>query len=133
MIKKVFLFILLLVISFHLNSYSFHFPTTIHIIEKEMTIENIYEKLLECEILFPDIVIKQVKLETGYLKYVKENNLFGFQTKNGYMKFETWEEAIFYKKRWQERKYKGGDYYLFLKNLPYAQDSLYIQKIKRIK
>lgn len=133
MIKKFFLIFLLFVISFHLNVYSFHFPTTIHKIVKEMTIENIYEKLLEYEILFPDIVIKQVKLETGHLKHVKNNNLFGFQTKNGYMHFETWEEAILYKKHWQERKYKGGDYLLFLKNLPYAKDSLYIQKIKRIK
>ena len=104
-----------------------------HVQEKEMSIENIYDELLNQGVLFPEIVLKQVKLETGHLKHVHDNNLFGFRTSKGYLKFENWIEAIAYKKSWQERKYKGGDYYAFLKKLPYAEDPIYIEKLKKIK
>lgn len=98
----------------------------------DLSLENIYCKLLEYQILFPEIVLSQVAQETGYLKHVYYNNIFGFMEGSYLKKFDTWEEAIIYKKEWQFRKYKGGDYYDFLIKVGYAEDSLYIQKIKII-
>ena len=48
------------------------------------------------------------------------------------MHFFDWTKSVRYYKRWQLRKYNGGDYYLFLKNVGYAEDTLYLKKIKWI-
>lgn len=103
-----------------------------HKCKDDLSLKNIYCKLLEYQILFPDIVLSQVAQETGYLKHVYYNNIFGFMEGNYLKKFNTWEDAIVYKRGWQLRKYKGGDYYNFLIKVGYAEDSLYIQKIKII-
>lgn len=99
---------------------------------KPLTIENVKEELIEQNILHHEIVLNQVKLETGHLKYVKHNNLFGFRNNDGYLKFDTWQDAVTYKKAWQLRKYKGGDYYHFLLKIGYAEDNFYINKLKRM-
>ena len=128
---RIIIIILLCLIFVSLNNYS----TPIHImkeIEKTMTIENIEEELIQQGINHVDIVLNQVKLETGHLKFVKNNNLFGFHNGKSYLKFDTWQDAVIYKKQWQDRKYKGGDYYKFLKNVGYAKDSNYINKLKQM-
>lgn len=128
---RIIIIILLSLIFISLNDYS----TPIHImkkIEKTMTIENIREELIQQNIAHVTIVLNQVKLETGHLKFVKNNNLFGFHDGKQYLKFDTWQDAIAYKKKWQDRKYKGGDYYKFLKNVGYAKDSNYINKLKQM-
>lgn len=88
------------------------------------------------EIQHPDIVIAQAKLETGnftsYLFKVS-NNLFGFRNYNGYKKYKTWQASVEDYSNWQNKKYKGGDYYEFLKWINYAEDSLYIYKLKQFK
>lgn len=100
-----------------------------------LTIENVVIVLKEAEVQHIDIVLRQVKLETGNLQSslaIDKNNLFGFRTKS-YMKFSSWQESIYYYKKWQDRKYKGGDYYTFLKKIGYAEDMAYIDKLKQIK
>lgn len=129
-VKQILLLFLFFLVSLVLNDYYHSFKFKEFLIP--LTIENVKKELIKQNILYSDIVLKQVKLETGHLKYVKHNNLFGFRTDTGYLRFETWQDAIVYKKKWQLRKYKGGDYYLFLKRIRYASDPNYINKLKRM-
>lgn len=102
-----------------------------------LTIENVISELIINEIKHIDIVLRQIIWETGHLKSYKarvDNNLFGFRrTDSTYMKFDSWSESVEYYKNWQDKRYKGGDYYMFLENVGYAEDSTYIQKLKSLK
>jgi hypothetical protein len=128
--RKIILIVLFVSIFLTLNNYThvFEFKEVL----KPLNIENVKEELIKQDVLYHDIVLKQVKLETGHLKYVKHNNLFGFRGNNGYLRFDTWQDAVTYKKAWQLRKYKGGDYYRFLIKVGYAEDSNYIRKLKQM-
>lgn len=80
---------------------------TLNIISQ--TKEEIWDELVKQEILYPDIVLKQIKLETNYGKSgvgKYKNNLFGFRKTNEYISFKSWKESINYYKKWQERKIK---------------------------
>jgi flagellum-specific peptidoglycan hydrolase FlgJ len=94
----------------------------------------VYKELVKIGVKFPEIVLAQAKLETGHFKSVYCNeryNLFGFQTKQGYMYFKSWKHCCQYYKHWQDRHYRyGEDYYSFLKRIGYATDSNYIKKVK---
>ena len=82
-----------------------------------------------------DIVVAQSLLETGSYRSQlvrTHNNLFGFRTKNGYLKFKSWKESCKYYADWQRRKYKGGEYFTFLKAIGYAEDPDYVSKLKTI-
>ena len=130
--KKILLLTLFLFIFYSLNTLQYKH----RIVKKEfkpLTIENIRQELKKLGVKHSNIVIKQVKLETGNLKHVRHNNLFGFRGNNGYLKFKTWQDAVKYKKAWQDKKYHGGDYYHFLMKVGYAKDSTYIKKLKQIK
>ena len=81
----------------------------------------------------PEIVFAQARLETGNFKsllFTKNNNLFGFRGKNGYIEYNHWTESVKAYKRFQDKYYKGGDYYSFLERIGYAEDSNYIKKVK---
>lgn len=100
-----------------------------------LTIENVIHAIKQYDIKHPEIVIRQIQWETGHLKSKRatiDNNLFGFRT-NKYLVFDHWIESVEYYKNWQDKKYKGGNYYTFLQNVGYAEDSLYVQKLKSIK
>ncbi len=90
----------------------------------ELTLDNVKKELERYGIQHTDIVIRQVIVETGWLKCthcsLNANNLFGFMTKKGYISFEHWTESVAYYKRWQDAFYKGGDYYDFLDRIGYA-------------
>lgn len=87
---------------------------------------------------YPEIVLRQAKLETGNYKSInckKNHNLFGLynsRTKQ-YFKFKHWTESVEFYKNNIQRRYQRGDYYQFLENIGYAEDSLYIQKLKYLK
>lgn len=98
----------------------------------ELTYDNIMAEMIQNELKHTDILLKQIKLETGNLKRIKDNNLFGFR-KNDYLSFNTWMDCIKYAKVWQDKRYKGGNYYTFLDKINYAEDPLYFEKLKRIK
>lgn len=88
----------------------------------------------ELEIKAPNIVLDQAKLETGNFKsylFEKSNNLFGFRNFNGYIKYDSWKQSVAAYKNWQAKKYKGGDYYDFLEYINYAEDTLYVYKLKQ--
>lgn len=86
----------------------------------------------------PGIVVSQAILETGHYRSencIVNNNLFGLYNSNKkeYYKFEHWTESVKKYKEWIQYRYKDGDYYEFLINCNYAEDSLYVNKIKNIR
>lgn len=98
--------------------------------------EGLYDALLFYNIKHPDIVYAQAILETGNFTSklcVEGNNLFGLRSKN-YFKYNHWTESVIdYKNKIQYRYKNNENYYLFLKRINYAEDSLYISKLKSIK
>ncbi len=109
---------------------------TLHI--DSLSINNVKSAIIAANVQYPDIVLAQAILETGYFnsKVCKEyNNLFGlYDSRNmDYYKFDHWKDSIEGYKKYVERKYNPlDDYYVFLKELPYAMDPEYISKIKII-
>lgn len=101
------------------------------VIELSLTYDNILSEMNKIGLKHPDILLKQIKIETGNLKKIKGNNLFGFR-KNNYISYDTWTDCIKYAKVWQDKRYKGGDYYTFLENINYAEDPLYNDKVKKV-
>lgn len=104
---------------------------------KELTIANLYDALIRHGIKFPKIVLAQAILESGWNLdsplAKSHNNLFGLRKGKGYHKFAGWEESVKGYKRMIQYKYKDGqNYILYLKNLGYASDPLYYNKVKRI-
>lgn len=106
---------------------------------------NVRGYIKEVGIKHPDIVYAQAIVETGWFKCkhcsMERNNIFGFQTKKGYITFDDWKESVDYYKRWQDKYYSDGNYYDFLECLyetnsgrcvRYATDSTYTNKLKLI-
>lgn len=102
----------------------------------ELTPENVYAQLEKFEIRHPEIVLRQSILETGWYECehcsLQHNNIFGFRYKKKYIEFGNWVEAVKYYKKWQDERYKGGDYYSFLNEIGYATSRTYISKLKSI-
>lgn len=110
-------------------------------------ITEISSLLRKHQVKYPQIVLKQVCLETGYLTsdILKANkNLFGMRYAPGRKTTATGEQfgcAIYASigksiedyKIWQDLYYKGGDYYSYLQRIGYATDREYISKLKKIK
>lgn len=102
------------------------------------------EVLLELknqDILFPEIVLAQSLLETGFFNCttcsMDANNLFGLRNvrENKWYHFNTWQESIGGYKRMIEYRYNSKehkDYYYFLDKIGYAIDPNYIPKVKYI-
>lgn len=84
----------------------------------------------------PHIVYAQAVLETGHFKsyLAKKGNLFGIydSRRKQYRTFSHWIESVKDYRDAVQSKYKGGDYYTFLENLPYASDPDYITKLRKI-
>ena len=108
-------------------------------------IDSIRKELIKQEIKYPEIVLKQIILETGWLKCtncsLEHNNLFGFWHEQMYKQFDHWRESVVYYRRWQEKWYITGNYYAFLECIykgrdgdckRYATDPLYVDKLKSI-
>ena len=102
-----------------------------------LTIENLKVVLEQQGVQHADVVLRQAITETGWFKCTKcsltRNNIFGFYYKKRYLEFDNWVECVRYYKRWQDRHYKGGDYYAFLKKVGYATNPRYIQDLKSLK
>ncbi len=100
--------------------------------------DGLEEALIYYDVKHPNIVYAQAILETGHFQSaicVEHNNLFGlYNSKNKrYYSFEHWTESVVAYKEWIQRRYKPpNDYYRFLERIHYADDSLYIQKLKQI-
>ena len=100
------------------------------------TIELVRAEILRLEIKYPEIVLAQSVLETGWFKSrrcLEDHNLFGFRSKKGYLLYDSWDSSVSAYFNWQYKYYRGEeDYYVFLQKIGYAEDSLYIYKLKSI-
>ena len=100
-----------------------------------LTKNQVWRYINYLNIKHPEIVYAQYGQETGWGKSkaaINKCNLFGFMYKGRIMEFESHVACIMYYKRWQQRKYKGGNYYQFLIDINYAGDPAYIQRLKQI-
>jgi len=120
---------------------------TINVNATKPTKKQVYNKIIEWGIEYPDIVWKQAWLESHCGKY--SNNIFGFRNSCGYLELDNWIESIAEYKYWQDTrlpkyiKYKGTskiDYYDFIWWVGYKDGKRYskagkgyIDYLKRIK
>ena len=99
------------------------------------TREQVLAEIQRQGIPHPHIVLAQARLETGNFKSDRcrrDHNLFGMKRGRRYAKYSNWRESVKdYKQRISSR-YKGGDYYAFLRRIGYASDPKYIGKVKHI-
>lgn len=139
-----YIFLGLLLLILFLDNRHFYIPSiskvdTVRIIkyvpEVELNEETVYKLILKENIKHPKIVLKQALLESNRFKSnvcLKHKNIFGFRTKK-YIHFDSYIQCIQKYAEWQNKYYKSGDYYQFLKKYGYAEDSLYINKLKKVK
>jgi len=107
----------------------------IPIFGNSQTKQEVYNYLIEIDCKYPEIVTAQAILETGHFKSYScktRHNLFGLRYNHKYLIFNNWKESCVAYMSKIQYKYKGGDYYKFLKDLGYAKDPNYINKIKNI-
>ena len=140
MIKYIITTIILTVTNFYkLNNIKYNFNNyrsleLIKMAHTKLSLENILYYLEKYKIKHKEIVLKQIILETGNLKSnvcINKNNLFGLYNGKRYLVFEHWSESILCYKKIQN-KYKGNNYYEFLKKYKYSEDKNYINKLKKI-
>lgn len=109
-------------------------PTIYYINRDSLTKENVKYWIKIARIKHDSIVYKQALIESGNLKCnrcsLDSNNLFGFSNGQRYLTFNHWIESIFYYSWWQSKRYKEGDYLVFLQKHWKAEDSTYIDKLK---
>ena len=106
---------------------------------REISIDCVKEYIIEVGIQHPIIVAKQAVKESGWVKSHEtirlntQNNILGFMLKGKIIEFNSWYDCVLYYKRWQERRYKGGDYYKFIEESGYCHDCPdYTNDLKRI-
>lgn len=78
------------------------------------------------------IVLAQARLETGNFKSRRcreQHNLFGIKHRGKYASYRRWQDSVTDYKRSISSRYKGGDYYAFLKRIGYASDPNYQRKL----
>lgn len=85
-----------------------------------------------------DVVISQAILETGHFRSdlcINDNNLFGLYNSytEKFYSFSHWTESVKAYRDKVQYRYKDGNYYDWLINIGYAEDSLYIPKVQNIK
>jgi uncharacterized FlgJ-related protein len=107
--------------------------------------EKVRKLIRKYDIQHEDVVLRQAMYESGWLtcrycSWGMYNNPFGFRHRDyitesnpkGYLFFENLEESVVYYCKWQLRYYHGGDYYVFLKNIGYAESKKYESELKRM-
>lgn len=98
------------------------------------TREQVLAEIKRQGIPHPTIVLAQARLETGNFRSERckrDKNLFGMKRGRRYAKYGHWRDSVRdYKQRISSR-YKGGDYYAFLKRIGYAADPNYERKLKK--
>lgn len=120
--------------------------------DEDINYKNLYSKILEYNIKFPDVVFAQAVLETGHFRsklFHNSNNLFGMKlpkkretvavgkTKGGYAKFENWESSVYDYSLWQNYIFsKNGEItktdYLKILDKIYSESKGYSNKVSKI-
>ena len=101
-----------------------------------LNIQNLLQVMTEVGLSNKLFVMAQAVLETGNFKsrVCREyNNLFGLYDSRhkDYFRFEKWEDSVVGYQKMIQRRYKGGNYLRFLKQIRYAEDPKYIPKIAK--
>lgn len=104
-------------------------------INKPLTEAALKSELKKHNIPHSNIVLAQAKLESGNFKSKltrTHNNIFGIKSGNKYKKYPHWSACVAdYKKRISSR-YSGGNYYVFLNKIGYAEDPAYTSRLKSL-
>ncbi len=103
--------------------------------QTDLTIESLIAEILKNGIKHPRVVLAQAILETGWFKSRvchTHNNLFGLRQPwdGAYFKFKRWQDSVKAYRTKVQYKYKGGPYLRWLKDLGYAEDPNYTDKLK---
>ena len=97
------------------------------------TISEVRVEIVRQGLPHPEIVLAQARLETGNFTSRKckvQRNILGIKHGGRYATYKRWQDCVTDYKRRISSRYKGGDYYAFLKRIGYAKDPRYIQKLK---
>jgi hypothetical protein len=136
LVMRVWLFGLILISAFSANAGDSIISTNL-VKTPELTIENLKIILKQEKVKHADVVLQQAIVETGWFKCthcsLSRNNIFGFYYKKKYLVFTDWVDCVRYYKRWQDRHFKGGDYYKFLEDVGYATNPKYVSDLKKIR
>lgn len=98
------------------------------------TREQVLAEIKRLGIPHPTIVLAQARLETGNFKSDRcrrDHNLFGMKRGRRYAKYGHWRDSVRDYKHRISSRYKGGDYYAFLRRIGYAKDPKYTAKLKQ--
>lgn len=119
-----------------------------HLESDTLNLENLEKLMINSNMEHPEIVMAQIRLESGNLtsNLTKQNNNFlgmkhpgqrpttSIGEKNGFANYATWEDCVYDYLIWQSRyakKLSVDEYYEYLSSV-YASDSSYIVKLKQI-
>lgn len=107
-------------------------------LEDKPTVELVLQACEYYNIQHPDIVVAQAILETGHFRSencIKKNNLFGLYNsyKHEFFEFDHWSESVKAYHNLIQYRYTEGDYFKWLEKIGYAEDTLYVSKVKSIK
>jgi len=113
----------------------------------ELNWHNIKREIKRLDIREPEILLLQIRLETGNLTSrlcLDDNNLIGMHypkkrpttaigrvKKNGMAHYDCWQDCLKDYRIWQNYMYTDGDYLTFLNRI-YATDIYYVSKLKRL-
>lgn len=115
----------------------------------KMTHEKLYDKLVENEVMYPDIAFAQSVLETGSFTsklYKNQNNLFGMKVakkrettatnKSGYAKYDSPDDSIrdyyLFQQYVMRKKVMTRKEYLSYIGRNYAESGNYLKKVNNI-
>ena len=99
------------------------------------TIEQVRQELHRQGVPHAQIVLAQARLETGNFtsrRCREDNNLFGIKHNGRYAEYRHWRESVADYKKYISSRYKGGNYYVFLERIGYAEERGYTQKLQKI-
>lgn len=113
----------------------------IPLLSVSQTTSEVLKELKKQDVKFPEIVLAQSLLETGWYQCTScsmdVNNLFGLYNskEKEYFKYNNWKESIGGYKRGVQYKYfkkEYKDYYQFLDDIEYASDPQYTIKLRKL-
>jgi flagellum-specific peptidoglycan hydrolase FlgJ len=99
------------------------------------TIAEVKAEIIRQHLPHPEIVLAQARLETGNFTSVRckrDKNILGIKHGTRYAKYRRWQDCVTDYKRRISSRYKGGDYYAFLRRIGYARDARYTNKVSNI-
>jgi flagellum-specific peptidoglycan hydrolase FlgJ len=113
----------------------------IPLLSVSQTTSEVLKELKKQDVKFPEIVLAQSLLETGWYQCTScsmdVNNLFGLYNskEKEYFKYNNWKESIGGYKRGVQYKYfkkEYKDYYQFIDDIEYASDPQYTIKLRKL-